>query len=229
MIKSIKQWTLPKDKCIDCHKKIFCSHISEKICKWGIHESEYDLTKPGILIIDDNEGICSFMEDDLEELDLNGRINLDDYNVFTFYDKMCAYDLLGTLSRMDLNIKKAIIDITYGGTVISEAGNIKLNGVDVFEVLYEMHPDLKYVFYTGNQMNYNIKVIGQAMRKYTKITGKKITDNILFKTQLSMDGRRDFFMKTIFNELEMSKKSNISDIVGDIDDLDDIFEEIKNP
>ena len=191
-IKAIKQWNLKhKDGIIFDGEKNFLTQNLDDV----------DFTKPGILIIDDNEGICSFIEDDLEELDDNGVLNLDDYNVFVFYGIMCAYDLMATIQKYpNMNIQKAIIDITYSGTVETHNGNIKLNGVDVFEILYELNPNLQYLFYTGNQMNDHIKIIGKLMRKYTNITSKKITDNILFKTQFSMNDRRKYITEHIFKD-----------------------------
>ena len=200
-IKAINQWVGKQEVCTNCNQKSFCSQLINKDCQWGIDLSDYDLTKPGILIIDDNEGICSFMEDDLEELSDDNDINLEDYNVFTFFGRMCAYNLLATIQRHpNINIQKAIIDITYGGTVKTDNGNIKLTGVDVFEVLYEINPDVKYLFYTGNQMNTHIKTIDALMSKYTKITGKKITDNILFKTQFNMNDRRKYILGHLFKD-----------------------------
>jgi hypothetical protein len=189
-IKSISQWNLKiKDGIIYNGERPF--NVQEL--------DDVDFSKPGIIIIDDNEGICSFIEDDLEELEDEGKLNLEDYNVFVFHGIMCAYDLMATIQKYpNMNIQKAIIDITYSGTVQTNNGNIKLNGVDVFEVLYELNPKLKYLFYTGNQMNNHIKVIGELMRKYSKLTGLKITDNILFKTQFSMNDRRNYIVKHLF-------------------------------
>jgi len=160
-----------------------------------------DFSKPGVVIIDDNAGICSFIEDDFEELDENGLINLDDYNIFNFNGNMCAYKLFATLQKYpNMNIQKAIIDITYSGTVQTNKGNIKLNGVDVFEVLYELNPNLKYVFYTGNQLNKNIKTISTLINKYNDILKKNIFDNVLYKTNLSMKDRRNYFLRKLFND-----------------------------
>jgi len=184
MLKSIEQWQF-----IDENKDIGQVKNLDDI----------DFSKPGIIIIDDNEGICSFIMDDLEELDDNGDINLDDYNVFMFYGIMCAYDLIATINKYpNMNIQKAVIDITYSGTMLTKKGNVKLNGVDVFEILYELNPNMEYLFYTGNQMNNNIKVIGNLMQKYNKISNKKIVDNILFKTQFSMNDRRKYILENLF-------------------------------
>ena len=202
-IKSINQWLskAPDENtvCTDCGGKTFCDVAGFDECAWVQQYKDYDLSKPGILIIDDNEGICSFLEDDLEEMDEEEMINMDSYNLFIFSGRDCAYKLLGTLRNKDLNIQKAIIDITYGGSVSTSNGNIKLNGVDVFEVLLELDPNLRYIFYTGNQMNTHIKAIGALMKKYTIITKKKITDNILFKTQFNMDDRRKHIFHALFS------------------------------
>lgn len=192
-LKSIKQWNLATDNIIiySPENKIKAQNLDD-----------VDFSKPGILIIDDNEGICSFIEDDLEEMDEDGMIVLADYNVFVFSSIMCAYNLIATIQKYsNLNIQKAIIDITYSGTVSTiSRGNIKLNGVDVFEILYEMNENIKYLFYTGNQMNKNIKNIGELMVKYTAITNNNIKDNIIFKTQHSMKERRLLLQKKIFDE-----------------------------
>jgi len=190
-LKSISQWNLKNKDGI----------IVDSTNNFNIQElGNVDFSKPGILIIDDNEGICSFIEDDFEELDVNGKINLNNYNVFVFYGIMCAYDLIATIQKYpNMNIQKAIIDITYSGTVETNKGNIKLNGVDIFEILYEINPNLDYLFYTGNQMNNHIKIISEIMRKYTKLTNKKITDDILFKTQFSMNDRRKYIAEHLFN------------------------------
>jgi len=195
MLKSIEQYIDTKSFCDECHSGL-CNNSGSDKCKWGKDFDDFDLSKPGIMIIDDNEGICSFLQDDLED---DGKINLDDYNIFTFSTQYCAYDFIGTILKYkDLNIQKAIIDITYGGTVQTKKGNLKLNGVDVFEILYELNKDLKYLFYTGNQMNTHIKHIGELMNKYIKITNKKITENMIFKTQFSMNDRRDYIFKRLF-------------------------------
>ncbi len=178
MIKSIEKWVdaLP-EKCSECKQGKFCNAAGVlDECEWVQDHKDKDLSKPGILIIDDNPGIVSFLEDDLEELDSEGFINLKDYNVFTFSTKYAAYQLLGTLRYYkDLNIQIAIIDITLGGSMMTSKGNIKLTGVDIFEPLLEINPKLKYIFYTGNQMNEHIKTISEIMKKYSSITGKKIT------------------------------------------------------
>ena len=200
-IKSIEKWLSKEpEQCRVCNETMFCNAagVYDK-CQWNENFDKYDLKKTGILIIDDNPGIVSFLEDDLEEMDEEGLIDLEKWNIFKFTTKHAAYKLFGTLRKYkDLNIKVAIIDITLGGSMKTTSGNIKLTGVDAFEPLLELNPDLKYIFYTGNQMNNHVKTISEIMKNYTKITGKKITDNILFKTQLNMNDRRDYLYEKLF-------------------------------
>jgi len=201
IIKSIEKWILDDSLgCTQCSGNKFCASTGlADDCTNVINLSEYDLTKPGILLIDDNPGIISFLEDDLEELDEDGKIKLDDWNVFSFTSKSAAYIMFATLRHYgDLNIKVAIIDITLGGTMNTSEKIIKLTGVDAFEPLLELNPDLRYLFYTGNQMNNHIKTIGVIMQQYTNCTGKKITDNILFKTQMAMSDRQEYLYKKLF-------------------------------
>lgn len=200
-IKAIEKWLDEEiGSCADCGQLTFCNGagIIEN-CEWVQDYSKYDLTKPGILIIDDNPGIVSFLEDDLEELTDSGLINVEDYNIFSFTTKNAAYIAFGTMrAYKNLNIQKAIIDITLGGSMVTSKGNIKLHGVDVFEALIEINPNLRYLFYTGNQMNSEVKTISDIMRQYSLLTGKKITDSLLFKTQLSMKDRRTFLYEKLF-------------------------------
>lgn len=200
-IKNIEKWLKYNDTNCDCKKdEIFCKNVGlNEECIWVKNLDKYDLSKPGILLIDDNPGIISFLEDDLEELDNDEKINLSDWNIFSFTSKQAAYILIGTLRRYgDLNIKVAIIDITLGGIINTGKKILKLTGIDVFEPLYELNPNLRYLFYTGNQMNHHINTINNIMKQYTNFTGKKITDNILFKTQLSMKDRQTFIYKKLF-------------------------------
>ena len=200
-IQSIEKWLSDETtKCYSCGQSSFCNVAGlDPMCQWNQDLSDKDLSKPGILIIDDNPGIVSFLEDDLEELNDEGLIKLNDYNVFTFTTKHAAYHLLGVLRQHgDLNIKIAIVDITLGGSMQTPKGNTKLTGVDAFEPLLELNPKLKYIFYTGNQMNDHVKVIADIMKTFTKITGEKITDHLLFKTQLNMNDRRMFLYDKLF-------------------------------
>lgn len=199
-LNSIEKW-IPKDcaECLSCHKKSMCRDLGLKsTCEWNINLENKDFSKPGILIIDDNPGIVSFLEDDFEVLDDYGRININDYNIFSFTTKDAAYIFMSTIRRYgNINIQYAIIDITLGGTINTVDRIVKLTGIDVLEVLLEMNPDVKYIFYTGNQMNHFIKPIANIMAQYKELTNKEITDDILFKTELSMADRQEYILDEV--------------------------------
>lgn len=195
--KSIEKW-IPddQDNCLNCHRRSICKQLGLKDeCDLPLNLGDKDLSKPGILLIDDNPGIVSFLEDDFEVLYKENKINLNKYNIFSFTSKMAAYMFMATVRKYgDLNIKYAIIDITLGGIVTTIDNIIKLTGVDVLEMLLEMNPDIKYIFYTGNQMNVYIKPIADIMEQYKKLTKKDINDIVLFKTSLSMRDRQQFIL-----------------------------------
>ena len=84
------------------------------------------------------------------------------------------------MDRFDnLNIQYAIIDITLGGTLTLDNKVIKLTGIDILEVLLKNNPKLKYILYTGNQMNTYIKPIKLIIDQYKKLTGEDIEKHIL--------------------------------------------------
>lgn len=202
-IKSIEKW-IPKENndCYSCNKKTICNSFGLKdTCDWILNIDNKDLSKPGILIIDDNPGIVSFLEDDFEVLDEEGKINIEDYNIFSFTSKSAGYMVMATIRKYgNLNIQYAIIDITLGGTINTTEKIIKLTGVDILEILLEMNPNLKYIFYTGNLMNHYIKPIANIMKQYKEITGKDITDDILFKTELNMKDRQRYILEELLEK-----------------------------
>jgi len=198
--KSVEKW-IPDEKasCTSCHQKSICKQLGLKDeCDLTLNLSNKDFSKSGILLIDDNPGIVSFLEDDFDVLSEENKIDLNNYNIFSFTSKMAAFMFIATVRKYgNLNIKYAVIDITLGGIVNTVDKIIKLTGIDVLEVLLEMNPDLKYILYTGNQMNAYIKPIANIMKHYKKITNKDINDSVLFKTSLGMKDRQQF----ILNEL----------------------------
>ena len=202
-LKSIEKW-IPKEysDCSSCHQKILCNSTGlNPDCEWVMNLDCKDFTKPGILIIDDNPGIVSFLEDDLDVLDENEKIKISDYNVFSFTTKTAAYKFIATVRRYgNLNIKYAIIDITLGGTINTVDKIVKLTGIDILEMLLEMNPETRYIFYTGNQMNKYIKTIANIMQQYKEITNKDISDSVLFKTELSMEDRQEYILKKVLEK-----------------------------
>jgi CheY-like chemotaxis protein len=162
-------------------------------CNWVVTLNDYDETKQSILVVDDNPGIISFMIDDIESLN-GSKLNIDDYNIITFDTVNAAYYFEATQHRYKgLNIKYAILDLTLGGSIISSDGPVKYTGVDIYQQILIYNPEVKVLFYTGNNLNEYIKSNKKLIEQFSNLTnGKKIKDYILFKTALDLDGRRKF-------------------------------------
>ncbi len=193
MFKFIKDWLCDD---VNTASVIFEEEVtySEKRVK----DIEFDKNKESILILDDNEGMVSFLLDDLNFFNKSGQLNLDDYNVLTFSGYNAGFDFETTQEFHEgLNIKYAIIDITLGGSNMTKDGNIIYTGVDVFEMIQKYQDDFKFIFYTGNNMNTHIKANVRIMDHFKTLTSHNIIDYILYKTSMDMDTRR----VNIFNKL----------------------------
>lgn len=157
-----------------------------------VEQPNFDKNKNSILIIDDNPGIISFMKDDIENLDKYG-VNIDDYNIITFTTKMAAYQFEVTQRYYGgLNIQYAIIDLTLGGTLFSNKGNVKYTGIDVLQQIMVYNPEVKYLFYTGNSLNKAVNTTEYMLNQFKKLTGNNIYKYILFKTSLDSNDRKEF-------------------------------------
>lgn len=191
---------LSKDKdnmlmdCNECIRKNECL-IQESnknyLCSYVIDLKDFDKTKDSILIIDDNPGVLSFLEDDLKHL------GIDRFNIIKFHSKYAGFNLLGTLkSYGNLNIKYGIFDLSLGGGVYNEKdGNIVIDGVDVFKECYNINKDMEYFFFTGNTLNTYIKKNQEMIDKFNEITSKDISKYILYKTKLNPDDRREYIKR----------------------------------
>ncbi len=162
-------------------------------CEWIKTLDNYDDSKPSILVVDDNPGIISFMIDDIQSLD-GTKLNLDEYNLITFDTVNAAYQFEATQHKYKgLNIKYAILDLTLGGSIVTDDGPIKYTGVDIYQQILIYNPEVKTLFYTGNNLNEYIKSNKKIISQFSKLTnGKHIKDYVLFKTALDLDGRRKF-------------------------------------
>jgi CheY-like chemotaxis protein len=173
--------------------------------------NNFDKNKPSILIIDDNEGVVSFMKDDLESI--GKEINIDKYNIISFSSPQAVYQFKVTQHYYDgLNIKYAIIDLTFGGIINTKHKIIKANGIDVYWAikLYE-GDDFKFIFYTGNSLNGHVKTTKQMIEKFKKYSGgENLLDYTLFKTSLNIEKRREI-LKKWFLDKNITKIKNLHD------------------
>lgn len=195
-----------KNTCNKCGNSSFCKvNGTDEKCMWIQPQKEFDKNKPTILIIDDHPGMISFLEDDMECMAKYDIIDLDSYNFITFTGQNAVYHFLATDNYYNgLNVEVAIIDLTFGGSVITETGSVRYTGIEVFERIYSYNKDVKYLFYTGNSLNSYIKSNNEMIVKFNNITGDDILKHILFKSSKSLIDRRKYFAKVLFN-VEESK------------------------
>ena len=189
--------------CNECPLRKLCSKKGQVVheCENAIELPEYNPKLDTILIIDDNEGMVSFLKDDMEYFSEEGIINLKEVNLLTISGVHAAFTLKLLYEKLsNLNIKWAIIDITLGGSKMTEKGNIKYTGVDAFNMMYSNNSDLEYLFYTGNNLNPYIKSNEKLINQFKKITGGDIKKKILFKTSMDIKTRRDYILKCIFKK-----------------------------
>ena len=190
--------------CKGCLIEPYCTKVGgqSNLCKYAIDIKGYDKNKDTILIIDDNKGVISFLMDDIEYLDEEKIINLKTINVITISGTHAAFTLELLYSKLEkLSIKWAIIDITLGGSAMTEKGNLKYTGVDVFEMINKNKntpKDFKFLFYTGNNLNPYIKSNEKLINQFKNITGDSIKDYVLFKTSMDIEKRRKYITKHIF-------------------------------
>jgi len=170
-------------------------------CIFENNLKNFDNCKETLLIIDDNEGMVSFLEDDIEYLDEKGILCSKKINVLSISSVYAAFTLEILIEKeKGLNIKWAIIDITLGGSIMSSKGNIKYTGVDVLNMIYKYNPKLKFIFYTGNNLNSYIKRNALLIKQFKKITGKNIEEFILYKTSMDINERRKYISKHLFGK-----------------------------
>ena len=188
--------------CIEsCGNSFFCDNCGKiSNCNWIQKYIEFDKSKPSILLIDDNPGMVSFLRDDIETILEKINVNIEDYNILEFSSKFAVYQFIATHQYFDgFNVQYAVIDITYGGTVLTGNGNLRLTGVDVFKEIYEENRDVKFVFYTGNVLNKYIKSNIELMQQFKKIYADDINNYVMFKTTMSMDERQEELRKRLFS------------------------------
>jgi len=190
-----------KKICDECTFKKLCrekERDASYYCDWVV-DINFDRNKKSILLIDDNEGMISFLKDDIEYLNDQELLDLNNLNLITMSGAHAAFNLEATqIKAGGLNISYAIIDITLGGTQITDRGTIKYTGVDVFEMIHNYNPDVKFIFYTGNNLNPHIQSNARLINQFKSIYGKNIKDFILFKTSMDIDDRREFISKKLF-------------------------------
>ena len=189
------------ESCTGCPLGARCKDKKDKddSCRFATDISCIDFSKEVMLLIDDNEGMISFLEDDIEFLKEEG-LAPEDLQILSISGNFAAYNLEILMKKTELKIDYAIIDITLGGSIQTKEGIVKYTGVEVFEMIYNKNKDAQYVFYTGNNLNPYIKSNKVLIDKYNKISSLNIKDSVLFKTSLDMDDRRKYIFERFFKK-----------------------------
>jgi len=179
--------------CSNCEDKETCKYfpIGLKPCDVLLDVGDYKKDRETILIIDDNPGVCNFLKDDLYNIQKNKE-----FNIITICGKHAVFKLETVLKKY--KIEKAIIDLTFGGSKSNGINNIKLNGIDAFEMLKKRKSDLHFLFYTGNNLNPYINSNKKIIDDFRKLNNDDIKNHIIFKTSLNIDERRKRIKEMLF-------------------------------
>jgi len=185
--------------CANCEFSTYCKDRNYVTIHCDYVKSiQYHRNKKTILVLDDNPGIISFLIDDLKYFHDKGKLNLDEFNILEVSSADAGFIFEAIFTKGNLHIDYAIIDITLGGSLTTNEGIKKYTGVDVFEIIYKENKELKYIFYTGNNLNTYIKSNQNLVMQYNNLTNKDIKDKVLFKTSLDMDTRRKELYRMLF-------------------------------
>ena len=166
--------------------------------------NDFDPTKKNILIIDDSKGVISIVEDYISEC----NINLDDFNILTFYDTYAPFVMINTLKELEsrglTKIDYAIIDIVLPGKIKQDNSYIRLDGIDVAKILHETYDCHNLCFYTGNIVNMYVEFIKHKTDAFYDYFKRSISDFLIFKTSGSEEE-----VKSDFCNLLTKHKYNI--------------------
>jgi len=164
------------------------------------HLDGYNPLLKNIIIIDDNKGMINFLKVDIEQMMQTGEIPK--VNIFLFDTPYAVFELeVFLLENPNIKFDYAIIDITYGGRRLGSDGrNIVYTGIDALRLIHGTNKDLKYLLFTGNNLNRSIKANDILIKKYIEENDRNIEDVLLFKTSVTLDGRREEIKKRLFNE-----------------------------
>jgi len=182
------------DLCSSCvlagNCKEFYSKSGIEPCKsWSVNFDENK--KKNMLLIDDDPGVISTINDIINELIDEGEMRREEWNILVFTTKQAGIMFLKSLRDENFKIDVAIIDITFGSILRIFNKNIKINGVHIFYFLYERNTDLKFMFYTGNPLNEYITSKKELREFFFSTKKKPISDYIVSKLSSDDDEIKD--------------------------------------
>jgi hypothetical protein len=182
-----------KDLCSQCKLQNLCT--DQFLCdNW---KQYYNPNKRTFIIVDDNKGIISIIMDLLYELEDEGKIDLDKWNIISFTTKQAGIFLLKPILKKEFKrIDAALIDITFGNILRIKNKNIKINGLHLAYFLKKFY-NTKFYFYTGNTLNEyirNQKILKDFFKKELK---RNLDDYVIHKTQTSEEELKEKLLKLL--------------------------------
>jgi len=187
--------------CENCVMKNKCKKVGNPSinCEYVVDMDWFDFEKDTLLLIDDNAGVVSFLENDINYLDEIGSIKKEDINILSLSGNFAPFTLNVLYKKLEkLNIKWAIIDITLGSRKMTPDGIKTYTGVDVLEMINKNEKSFNYLFFTGNNLNPHIKANEILINQFKEFMDTDIMDKIVMKTSKDMKSRRKFFKENLF-------------------------------
>lgn len=185
----------PSILCSGCSVKKLTGGCKECIAKDIIEfVTPYNKSLKTLVIVDDNKGAASFLADDIID-----DPEISDVNIIIFTGQYAGFVLEEFINISKLHIDYAILDITLGGLRRKNGINVLYDGVDIYKILMDLDSSFKYIFYTSNNMNKQLKTINNIYKKYRKYSGMDIKDMILYKASVMSKDDYNFIKNKLFN------------------------------
>jgi transcription termination factor Rho len=150
--------------------------------------------KPVFIIIDDNEGIISYILDTINDIFSENNINPKNYKIVTFSGVNAIYSYLGFLKEYNKYIFGGIFDLTIGGIKRFQGMNIRLNGLDAIYASNKLGIK-KFILFTGNTINPKIRENKIVLERYKNIIKRDIKEDLIFKSDFNNDLKRIIYEK----------------------------------
>ena len=141
-----------------------------------VNEQKYNPLKKTIVIVDDNEGICLFLKEDL--------YIITDKNILTFSGINAVYECIKFCEDNNIVPEYCILDIIFNGLIIKNKENIKLNGIHLLEYFLSKKK-VNYCFFTGSLS----KTSTQFQDQFYKLTKEDIMNHVIPKLVLNYKER----------------------------------------
>jgi len=204
-IKNVVDELLQNNECNVCPLNASCKDKSIKSCFEKAEEVKKNCgDKKIIILLDDDNGILSLLEDDLKELERKGLINLNEYCIVKFSGILAVFEYIPFLRKLHDKIVGGIFDLTIGGIQRFKNKNIRLTGMDAIYA-NEKYGIKNNIVFSGNTLNPNIHSNQVILEQYKKITGRNLMDDIIFKSSFNEEERQQQIYEKLFKKLKDEK------------------------